>query len=331
MQILVIATPTFAQSVVRACEDLGHEVKLRVIDYERSIPIYRKIFRKRSWYYSEVARVFNQYIKLNLKNDIESFQPDMILVLKGMKVSDSSQAVLQQLKISIALWTTDSKSRFPDQFEIAPCSKYVFTQDVGDAIEDNYIPLPLGFDEHIFDFHNQDKNIDVLFIGNHEKALYTKRRVVLQKYIEAGLDKKYKTVFVGSFGKSCPVKGFKNSAIEKIGRVPLKEYAGYIASSKVVYNIHQDDGEQPVNPMLFAIPYVGSLQIVDYRHYLKDYLKRELFIPLDQSDHSDLEDAILKFEQHQRKLLAQREWIRKNHTFKSRINYILKKMVNENR
>src|SRR5690606_11748629 len=60
--------------------------------------------------------------------------------------------------------------------------------------------------------------------------------------------------------------------INYMAKLPIKNFAKIVQDSKLVINIHQDDGLKPINPLFFSIPYTKTLQIVDNRNYFVDGL-----------------------------------------------------------
>lgn len=220
---------------------------------------------------------FNKNLLKVLKND--NYHPlDLILILKGHKLNRKSELALKDCNFNKLQWTIDTVERWPGQASLFSQMDMVFFQDGSDiSLHPKGVWLPLGFDASLFTY-NPKKEIDILLIGNVELPFYLKRR---QCFINiAPLAKKgYKVVYAGNlpYRDKELQRIFLVNGVKIFKRLPLNKYADLIGKSRICVNIHQDDGGMAINPMFFAIPASGGLQLTDDYEYLQNWLEPYIY------------------------------------------------------
>lgn len=291
MKIAVFYASDTQAGIVEGFKVLGHSV----------VPIYyglkllslpERIINKiagKSW--ENLARLFNKKI-YELDSSLKDINPDLVVFIKGQYLDERSKSILGRWKgVYKIQWTIDSLSRFPGQATLLPFMNSVFFQDGSDVTNHtNGRWLPLGFDDRIFSYRSE-KNIDLLLLGNLDKAFYKRRRDFFKKASELGRSG-IKICFAGYNADPELVTIFKKNGVKILGKLPLSVYADTISRSKVCLNVNQDDGGKAVNPLFFAIPATGSFQVTDDSGYLSEWLSPGInYFP---SDIGNLNETILK-------------------------------------
>lgn len=226
--------------------------------------------------WKQITSSFNKELIKQLTHKIQVEKPDFILFVKGNKLNKTTEKLIAEIKVPIILWTLDSVSRFPTQMSLGNFAKHIFVQDGVDVLNEKFTWLPLGFDPRPYvpiDFNN--KSLDVLMIGNIDLPNYKSRNDFVHKYLESELVKKYRCGFSGPIAKY-PDLSMKMGAIPNFvftNRLSAKKYAEVISSAKICINIHQDDGDMPVNPSFFAISGAKVCQVAQDRAYLHQWLR----------------------------------------------------------
>jgi hypothetical protein len=272
MKIAVVYSSDTQSGIIKGLEDHGNEVipflygPLSRFFLIRLVLKFSKNIIKKS---NEVS--FNKILikvhKYNLKHNL-----DIILIIKGHTLTRRTEEILRTINVKKIQWTIDTIERWPGQASLLPYMDKVFFQDGSDVrLHRNGKWLPLGFDESLFKY-NTDKEIDILMIGNVKLPFYSKRRECFVRLAFLASEG-YKVCFAGSTLDKTLLSVFKSNGVKILGRQKFKTYADIISRAKICVNIHQDDGGEAINPMFFAIPATGGIEMTDDYDYLKTWLK----------------------------------------------------------
>lgn len=252
--------------------------------------------------------------------------PDLLLIVQPAAVSSEVRDQLQQLRIPIIGWATDSLSHHPGQAALLPIMKRCYFNDGGDARSVKMPWLPLGFDEQVFRPSTEPPLFDVLYVGNMSGKCYRSRWQHLQELRNSDIAREYRVGVIGSSRSwlEAHLKRMPGHAIWVNHYVPLPKLGQLIARSKVVVNIHQDDGVQSVNPIFFAIGGTGVCQVAQGHAYLRAWLRPGLDYHVARSD-AFLEDLreVLENEALRKTIANSGLESSKTHTFTERLRHIL--------
>lgn len=219
---------------------------------------------------------FNKALKRSFNID-KTKNEGVLLVIAGIKLNRKNVNVLKTSNLFKILWYTDSSLRGGGIKKQEGLFDEVWYHDGGDFENSNHISkkwIPYGFNSSIYYCgENQVKDIDVLFTGYLKLPQYQTRLEYLELLMNSDLMHKYKIVAAVTTQDPSLIKRIENSGITYTGRLAEDDYASYIKRAKVVVNILQDDGVKPINPLFFAIPYAGGIQIINKRSYLNDWLQ----------------------------------------------------------
>lgn len=270
MKIALVYSSDTQKGIIKGIEDLGHKVVPFYYGYNWWQKVLHYLCRRSKCREKLIIHSFNKNLvdayKYHIKHKL-----DAILLLKGHEISLKAKAILLRRDIKKIQWTIDSVVRCPGQAELFPFMDKVFFQDGSDInLQSLGEWLPLGFDKSLF-YYNRDKKFDILLMGNVEQPFYSKRRECFAK-LSFLAKKGYKVIFAGSKPDKELLTIFKSNGVEISGRHNLKNYAELISEARICINIHQDDGGKAINPMFFAIPATGGLELSDNTEYLANWL-----------------------------------------------------------
>ena len=271
MKIAVLYSSDIQYGIIKGLEDQGHSIIPFYYGPNRKFLLLNLLYKfNKNLIKLSNVRLFNEKL---IKLDRYYLQDplDLILIIKGHKLNSRAERILKSTKLKKIQWTIDTVKRWPGQATIFPYMDKVFFQDGSDIqLHHNGAWLPLGFDDEIFKY-NSHKIIDILFIGNVTLPFYGKRKeCFLRLAYLAKLG--YKISFAGSSADNELISVFNSNGVNIIGRQPLSKYAEIISQARICINIHQNDGGKAINPMFFAIPATGGLQLTDNYEYLTNWL-----------------------------------------------------------
>ena len=269
---------------------------------------------------------FNRLLEIDVTPHVQSQMPDLIIFIKPQHVTDKNKKGLRKLDCPIITWATDSLERFPAQRSLHEVCRRTYVMDGGDVESPDMSWLPLGFDDQVFKPVSGRKILDVLFVGNVFRRDYSTRRLVFEKLVRADLCGRARVGFVGS--SPVPLHNYIRwmpGRLRWISRnLPLPQLAEVIARSRICINVHQDDGQKPVNPMFFAIPGCKVCQIVDARAYLQNWLREGSDYASAKPGHLlQVIDELLSDHGKSTRIAACGYEMAKEHTFTSRARQIL--------
>lgn len=215
------------------------------------------------------------FFKSNYYFDINKFclnsNYDLILIVKGTKISNEKIEELKKFSKRIYLWIMDPIKLFPEIYEKLSLFEKVFTFQKRDmtflSIYNNKIfYLPLFYDDTVFGLTKKEKFIDFIFIGN----LYEQRASELNKFCKDVIESKdnLNIKIYGGFGLLKVFNFFKIkkqfkylSKFLKFGLVSPKKAANLYANSKIGINIHVSS-QTGLNMRFFELLGSGVIQIL---------------------------------------------------------------------
>jgi len=319
MRIAVLYSFEPQAGIIDGFKNLGHQVECF---YYGKVKV--TLLRRLEW---KIFKNIDKYFTINFNNEIQKIYKshkenefDLLLIIKGKKISKSNIEVLKSMNSTFKiLWTTDSVIRFPEQLSIEKLVDKVYVQDGVDVnLISNSEWLPLGFDSKLYKKINQ-KDIDILFFGNCDNKHYKLRE---KYFVEASkLGKQYNIKFVGSNLSKKATVILRNNEVELIDLVPFSEFTSLVSRSKIAINIHQDDGDWAINPLFFAIPACGTIQVTDIREYYNLWLETGTdFYPVELKHlNNKLKSIISNFDKYKINV----DKIINQHSFKSRAKKLL--------
>ena len=279
-KVLIAGPQSFgtAQSLARAFQSLGWGSPTVTWNAVSQQPFVRRLrIRLKLGLDSRLAqqREFNRVMRGQFVPYARREDPDLLLFVKPNWLDSDIISALSRFSAPIVTWATESLDRFAGQISPLHRSKATYLMDGGDVSEERGHWLPLGFDDETFHPADAPKLWDVLFVGNMVRTLYSKRYAFFKLLDNSGLHRNYRMGFIGEtpFGFYNRFRWYPGRIRWVSPRLPMKEFARAIASSRVVVNIHQNDGRMPVNPMFFGIPGCRVCQVAEDCEYLGRWLK----------------------------------------------------------
>ncbi len=278
MRIAVIYSIGVQEGLIKGLRKLGHEVIPLFNGLTTNKMILKLRYPKYRFALREIENRFNNQIEkfgiLNKKKKV-----DAIIFFRGYALTNKSKKIIQETNATKISWATDSFERFTAQRELAAYMDKVFVCDELDADNKKNQWLPLGFDDELFAYQEK-KDIDLLLLGDISQPQYKTR---LEYIIEAsGLGKEGVNItFAGSGLNQRIVKKLHENKVKTYRHQPFEKYAKMISRSKICVNIQQDDGGRSINPLFFAIPACGGIQITEEKNYLDKWLNPNVdFFPI---------------------------------------------------
>lgn len=271
MNIAVVFSSDAQRGIIEGLKNLGHNVAWFYYGLERE-PLYclylMKIFKIKE---KQIIRRFNTQL-VSVFSYHQKYPFDLILIIKGQDIGKRSHEILLRNDIHKIQWTIDPVQNWPGQATLFPFMEKVFFHSESDLnLHHNSEWLPLGFDHFIFNYEPY-KKIDILFIGNVRQPTYSKRRECFMRLAFLA-QKGYEVCFAGSTPDKDLLRVFKFNGVKILGRQPLNKYASLIKRSRICINIHQDAAKRgAINPMFFAIPATGGLELTDNFDFLNEWL-----------------------------------------------------------
>lgn len=286
MKILIVGYDYFhyAQSLVNACQLLGHEAtRLQVRNFSE-VEKSRWRVRAVKLGLKHLEKTYKETQEQNFIAFADAFQPDICIVLNGNCVGTGFLSAMKQRGIQLILFMIDSLQendykKFAGQL---PNYDRLFSYESTDRTaypEYDIRYLFIGYDETIFYPEiGCRQDIDISFIGLLDKG----RMAALEKIAEYAA-RNNKTFFVHTkpYKERHIVHKIKNHFKRKKFRqeypflskflydslVVNNNLADVYRRSKICINIHKDHGcHTDANPRTFEILGCQSLQLVDAGH-----------------------------------------------------------------
>ncbi len=332
MKVMIIGWEYFhyISSVVKACELLGHEVmKGDIVEFKEAKNNY---WRTRLSKLGIKSIEKNYYKNLNHKiiNDLNSFKPDICIVINGQHINDELLSVLKANKVNTVLFMLDSiqtkffkiylknLSFYDKIFSYEPLDRRFLASKVKGA---EY--LFVGYDENIFSpmNNNEKKEFDICFVGGlykgSENRLLLLERVAKyawenDKKMVVYTNQMYSSKYIWQKLKNSRRRNKFNSTYPYLIKflidkpIYYEELAYVYKKSKICINIHSiNELHTGVNPRTFEILGCKSFQLIDENHLNEVELEsgKHLVEFKEQDDLCEKIDYYLKNEK-ERELIA---------------------------
>ncbi len=314
----------------KALKDLRHSVK--VFDYLKNANIFG--YHITPWLRKSAEIGINRANKM-LKKQVEDWNPDLVLVLKGELIKNETiRYIKNKLDIKIINWFPDfpydigaSQSQFSEIASSYDCFFVSFgdtIQELNDLSDCRIEFMPFACDPSVHRSINltegekKELGCEISFVG----AMYPNRVAILQNLTM------YNLKIWGPRWKQV-----RNKVLKKmyIGDYAYSEIMVKIFNaSKININVHKVDVEtiekSGVNMRLFEIAGSGGFQLTDYRLEIPDLFKigKEVVCYTDENDLKELVNYYLNNPDERKKIAsAAQNRAYKEHTYKHRMDRLL--------
>lgn len=289
-KVLIVGPSTCntVASVARAFERLGWRPVLQPYRLVNSVPYLRLValisrLKLRAWW---EAMLFNRFVRNTVWPALDAQPPQLILFFRPLALTRANQARLSAVGVPVVTWATDSLSRYgryAARWTFAT-RNYVF--DGADECAGSSTWVPLGFDDELFQ-PVESQEWDILFVGRLFVRLYDLRKRFFERLLSWEALSHHRVAWAGAASRQLKplVNLAKQRGVVTWGDLDMPTLAKAIATSKICVLVHQDDGAQPVNPLLFAIAGCRSCLVTDRRDYLQRWLvPHRDFVPVGLED-----------------------------------------------
>lgn len=272
-------------------------------------------------------KLYDYYVNRKLIKMYNYFDPDILIVLKGNKISHKT---LSKIDCKKHLWLIDSFTRTNISLAQIESYDYVHFMEEDDYSQLKDLPnscsfVPNGYNNNIYYPIARNINYDIVFVGQ----LYSTRINQLKRIIDEMPHLRLK--FVG--GLPSKIDFFKNYEIftkKKYRKVfslsnlsPENTNLIY-NSSKIVFNPHFNSSMSGTNMRFFEINATNSIQLTNEKYII---LNRYNGLVITYSCEDEIIDQLTfiinNYENCKKKSILAREKTLLNDTFVSRIKEIL--------
>jgi len=337
MAKVLVAGPDFYNyndSVGEAFRNLGFETKVFNYSGDNLNTLYEKILFKLSLHSSKYFELKQKLVNNLFLAEYNSYKPDIVFIIHGWYLFDDT---IKKLNGSLRiLWLMDSIDRYGAKHTLPELVDYNFffektdIEKVQGSLKKKSCFLPLALDEKVYFPTNEEKTIDLSFVG----FLFEKRVRLLHTII-----KEFKGACVKIYGATNFPKG---SELYKITRsypeaFMLKTIRPVLVNklynqSKVCLNVHHAQSIYGVNQRFFEVSGSRSFQLVEKNPYISDNFSEGEIVTY------ETEDELLQKIQYYlndgparaRCAEAAYKKVISEHTFTHRIKYVLE-VVNKSR
>lgn len=320
-------------SVARAFARLGWETCCYAYQLRRS-PARRCIWRLLSWLDLHLHLMLRplfqeQWYNIWLRQDVLPGAivqpPDLLLFFRAYRLRPDTRRLLASLRRPLVTWATDSLSRFGRHAGLWDIAAVNYVFDGADLTANSSKWLPLGYDDEVFR-PGDHRDLDVLFLGRISGQDYRKRLAFFHELAFSDLPATRRVAQAG-WGLNrfrSLSEQFRGKGGVCLGHLSMADLARAISRAKIAVSIHHDDGQQPVNPMFFAIPGCRTCLVTDRRDYLAQWLRPEQdFVPATPADFIQRVEELLRNERARMKLAEQGFQAASQHTWTKRIRTVL--------
>lgn len=272
-------------------------------------------------------KLYDYYVNRKLIKMYTNFVPDILIVIKGNKISRNT---LNKIDCKKHLWLIDSFIR--TNISLTQIESYDFVHFME---EDDYMQLkdlgnscsfvPNGYDNNIYYPIAKKINYDIVFVGQ----LYSTRITQLKKIIDEMPNLRFK--FVG--GLPSKIDFFKNyelftkrkyRKVFSLSKLLPKNTNLIYNSSKIVFNPHFNSTMSGTNMRFFEINATNSIQLTNEKYFISNRYN-ELVITYSSEAEiiNQLTFIINNFDNCRKNSILAGEKTLLNETFASRIKEIL--------
>lgn len=317
----------FLTATARAYETLDWETS--VLPYDNPIHPYTTLMK---WRYKlgnkeKLQAESRDFFAQTAKAQFDDFRPDLVFIMNG-EILDAALLDYFRKSSKVAVWLFDSRAKLPRAVgHVNHCDAF-FCFDNADV--EWYLSqgkmahfLPQACDCEMYRPLKQDRDIDILFIGN---LFYSQKR----KDIMNAIIDRYPKRDIVVYGEYQPwFKGIRSwltrphKGIYRNMNVSSREANFLYNKANIVLNIHQESQTDGANPRVFEICGSGAYQICDRNPYTAS-----LFPEGTVGLYSNVEELFerIEFALHnnmQEQAAAAREEVLAKHTFEKRMENVL--------
>ncbi|AIQ42978.1 glycosyltransferase [Paenibacillus sp. FSL R5-0912] len=292
-------------------------------------------------HYCESFTLNNGLNALKLKK--QSLQPELILVMAGLKISKPMLEFIKQTKVKSAIWMTEDPYYMDWTVPLIPYFDYIFTIDQA-ALEQytqlghpQVYHLPLGTDPEIFHpvLVSDEFTSDICLVG----VPYSNRIELIDFLLERT---DYQIQIVGrGWGKYYNEWVKKNRDLDLVNAwVKPETVVNYYNGSKIVLNCHRLSNEKynknrigiiakSINNRTFDAASCEAFQLTDFKEELANHFEEGKEVVSYQDKHDLLEKTHYYIaHDEERKQIAEeaRKRVLISHTFQHRIHHLLLKV-----
>jgi spore maturation protein CgeB len=284
--------------------------------------------------YEADVRYFNRLLVERYRSE----KPDIVLVIRGTKVSpESLDAMKGALRV---LWLHDRFGRSDLSEEQIRRYDFRFVFEAGDVavLKERFNLaadfLPIGFDPDLYrPLNGIRKDVDLCFVG----AYYPERRALLER-----LAQDFRSQTLRFYGRHLryrePWTWLRAAAY-------ASDYPGVFvnrsldapavnrlyARTKICLNLHHEQSRDGCNPRVFEILGSGGFQIVDPNAYVVNNLKDGVVFYRSYEQLRETVKWYLDDDEHRERVAARgREMALSQHTFGHRIRRLLDRLELDN-
>jgi spore maturation protein CgeB len=332
---LIISSPFFGyqESVGRAFEELGYEVKIET--YDMPIHPFRGLLKWQHKFANATCKERLKY-KSSAKYNIyickvyEQYQPDIVFSYDGTILTDETLDYFRK-KSKVIIWMYDSvlNPRFSRSITHIDHADAVFCFEMKDveyykSICKTAYFLPLACDNSIYYPNSKSKkDIDILFVGGIWSS--QKRIEILEMLVE-----RYTNLNILIYGAYKPIEKNplkwlfrKNRHIFKNVNIPPEKVNELYNRCKIALNIHHEQSTYGANQRVFEACGAGAYQICDANPFLSQIFQNgEVGLYHNEEELITLIDDALQNDKSENARQAQ-EIIVSNHTFLHRVKEML--------
>lgn len=323
----------FLSASAHAFESLDYEVS--VLSYDTPIHPYTTLMK---WRYrlgnkEKLQAESRAFFAQTAQEHFDRFKPELVFIMNG-EILDSALLDYFRKSAKVAVWLFDSRQKLPRAEGHIDHSDAFFCFDKADVKwyarqGKKAFFLPQACDCEIYKPLKEDRDIDILFIGN---LFYSQRR----KDIMNAVIERYPKRDIVVYGEYQPwFKGVlkwirrPHKGIFRNMNVTSTEANFLYNKANIVINIHQESQKDGANPRVFEICGSGAYQICDRNPYTASLFpegtmglysnNEELFELIDFALHNNMQEQAE----------VARQVVLKKHTFEKRMAKVLDVVLHE--
>jgi spore maturation protein CgeB len=333
MKKVLIISPLFfdyQKSIGNAFEELGYETKIET--YDEPIHPFKGLLKWRHKFSLNKEKLraksrakYNNYIRCIYRD----YQPTIVFIYNGTILTDDTLDFFRK-NSKVLLWMYDSVLRHDRRI----CISHIDHVDAFFCFEQNDVEyykstgkqaffLPLACDTNVYFPVENEKDIDILFVGT---IYISPQRIKLLRLITNRFAE-YKIVIYGHYKPfyKNPMKWLfreKRHVFKNINIAPCK-VSELFSHSRIVLNIHNRQTFNGANPRVFEACGAKAYQICDANPFIESlFPNNEIGLYHNETELiASIEDAL----KNDKTINAQRayEIVLSKHTFKHRVEEML--------
>lgn len=331
-KVLIIGPEYFSinESIANAFSEFGFKTK--IFNFSESYPVNYKT-KITHGFLSKLGlnyfiNKYNDKINKEILEIYKIYNPDIVLIVKGHKIYKDT--LMEMQNANLVLWMMDSVKRVNSIMSTIKLYDFVFVFEEEDVVflkQKNIkaLHLPLALDQNLYWPNNNDKVIDIIFIG----SLYPERIKLLKQIIKEFPEKKivvygfFPSWFINLKNFNLRIGG--NRDIFNLKPVNPKDVNLLYSKAHVILNLHLNYSLSGCNLRFFEIAGTKSIQIVNRKTIIdKEFNMESLVFDEDQQLIKIINDIFKGNIDTDKIVEGVYQDVIKNHTYKNRIETILK-------